>query len=201
MNSVKDNIASNLTRLRKENNLTQSELAQKLNYTDKSVSKWEHGESVPPIETLKELAELYGVTIDYLVQEFPEDLYNVKIDDKKTSTNKLIIALLSTSIVWFLATFLYVNYAILQDKHIWIFFVWAVPVSAIVLLVFNCLWGKRTFTYILISIIVWSFLACLYLTFIQYNMWLIFTLGVPPQVATILWYNLKPRRKNKKASK
>ena len=59
MNNVKNNIASNLTRLRKEHNLTQSELALKLNYTDKSVSKWEHGESVPPIETLKELADLY----------------------------------------------------------------------------------------------------------------------------------------------
>lgn len=201
MNNVKNNIASNLTRLRKEHNLTQSELALKLNYTDKSVSKWEHGESVPPIETLKELADLYGVTIDYLVQDFPEDLYDIKIDDKKTSTNKLIIALLSMSIVWFIATFLFVNYSITQHIHLWIFFVWAVPLSSIVLLVFNCLWGKKKLTYVLISIIFWSFLTSIYLTFLQYNMWMIFVLGVPLQIATILWYNLKPKKKIKKASK
>ncbi len=201
MSNIKENIAKNLTRLRKEYNLTQTELATKLNYTDKSVSKWEHGESLPPIETLKELADLYGVSLDYLLEDNPEDYYKISLDDKKTTTNKLIIALLSTSIVWFIATFLFVNLSIIQNVHYWILFVWAVPLSSIILLVFNLIWGKRTYTFILISILCWSVLASIYLMFLQYNIWMIFIIGAPLQLATILWFNLKKRKTvTKKAS-
>ena len=62
MNELKNIIASNITYLRKQKKLTQAELAQELNYSDKAVSKWERGESVPDIETLKNIAEMFEVT-------------------------------------------------------------------------------------------------------------------------------------------
>ena len=78
MENIKDIIAINLSNLRNKANMTQSELAQKLNYTDKSVSKWEHGETTPPIDVLKSLADLFGVSLDYLVTQNPDDNYDKK---------------------------------------------------------------------------------------------------------------------------
>ena len=67
MDNIKANIAKNIIELRKKNNWTQAELADKLNYSDKAVSKWERAEAVPDIETLHALAELFGVTVDYFL--------------------------------------------------------------------------------------------------------------------------------------
>ena len=67
MEDLKKIIARNIVDLRRANNMTQLELAEKLNYTDKAVSKWERGESLPDISVLKTIADLFGVKIDYLV--------------------------------------------------------------------------------------------------------------------------------------
>ena len=140
MNNVKDILAQNLIKLRTENNLTQTELAEKLNYTDKSISKWEHGETTPPIDVLKDIADLYNVSLDYLVTETPDEFYDKKYNVKENAPNKLLITLLSTSIVWIIATMLFVYSSIFKIERPWLFFVFAVPVSMIVLLVFNCIW-------------------------------------------------------------
>ena len=49
-------VSKNLSDLRKRNGLTQAELAEKLNYSDKAVSKWEKGESLPGVEVLYKLS-------------------------------------------------------------------------------------------------------------------------------------------------
>ena len=59
-------VSHNLTELRKARGLTQGQLAEKFAYSDKSISKWEHGEALPDLNTLQELADFYGVTLDYL---------------------------------------------------------------------------------------------------------------------------------------
>ncbi len=197
MSNVKDIIAQNLVRLRRDSKMTQTELAEKLNYTDKSVSKWEHGECTPPIDVLKDLADLYGVTVDYLISENDgADLPKQSENDGK-KTNKLIITLLATSLVWIIATVLYVSFLTVLNKSLWILFVFAVPTSVIVLIVFNGIWGRRAWTFILISIGIWSLLVSFYLLFLQYNLWAIFIAGIPLQVATVLWSQLKPKRKIK----
>lgn len=195
MNNVKDILAQNLIKLRTENNLTQTELAEKLNYTDKSISKWEHGETTPPIDVLKDIADLYNVSLDYLVTETPDEFYDKKYNVKENAPNKLLITLLSTSIVWIIATMLFVYSSIFKIERPWLFFVFAVPVSMIVLLVFNCIWGRRTLTFIIISIFMWSTLACLYLYLLEYNLWSIFIIGAPLQVALVLWSQLKTSKR------
>ncbi len=197
MNNVKDILAQNLIKLRTENNLTQSELADKLNYTDKSVSKWEHGETTPPIDVLKDIADLYNVSLDYLVTETPDEFYDKKYNVKENTPNKLLITLLSTSIVWIIATMLFVYSSIFKIERPWLSFVFAVPVSMIVLLVFNCIWGRRTLTFIIISIFMWSTLACLYLYLLEYNLWSIFIIGAPLQVAIVLWSQLKTSKRKR----
>ena len=74
MNDIKAIIAKNITDLRLAKGLTQLELAEQLHYSDKAVSKWERGESVPEISTLMAIADLFGVTLDHLVNEHsPEE--------------------------------------------------------------------------------------------------------------------------------
>lgn len=196
MKELREIIGKNLTTLRLESKMTQAELAEKLNYTDKSVSKWENGDAMPPVDTLKNLADLYGVTLDYLVTENPDEGFRDNIySAKENNLNKLIITLLATSLVWLIATLLYVYAISLAGISFWQVFIYAVPVTAIVLIVFNGIWGKRIFTFILISVLVWTILLSIYIFFLENNPWAIFIIGVPLQIATVLWMQLKPKRK------
>lgn len=198
MKDIKSIIAENITNLRVKNGLTQSALAQKLNYTDKAVSKWEHGDTLPPIEVLKEITDLFGVTLDFLVTENNGEWHDKTYNGKRNNTNKIVITMLATLTVWLISTFIYVYGYILADVSNWILFVLAVPFSCIVLLIFNGIWGKRTFTFIILSIFTWSLITCFYLLILpHYNAWPAFILGAPFQVAIILWSGLKPS-KNKR---
>lgn len=185
MDNLNFTIAKNLSALRRENGLTQLQLAQKLNYSDKAVSKWEQGESLPGIEILYRLSRLYGVSLDYIVGGS---------DRKKTSSatpmvrrNRRIITLLSVLAVWLTATVLYITFDIAVKQKVWMFFFWAVPISLIVLVVFSALWhGKKTlFTFI--SLLLWTVLLCFCLQFMQYHIWIVLAAGIPLQIAVFLW--------------
>ena len=191
MNDIKDNIAKNISKLRTERNMTQPELAKRLNYSDKSVSKWENGISTPPIDVLKEIADIFEVTLDDLVRDPDAGEYDRIYTAKENKPNKIVITLLAIILVWLIVIVMYVYGSVLADENYWQLFVYAVPVSAVVALVFNCLWGKRSYTFILVSVIIWSALASLYISFLEYNPWMIFIVGVPVQIATILWSQLK----------
>lgn len=195
MNNVKEMLPKNLVKLRSESKMTQSEVAEKLNYTDKSVSKWERGEAIPPIDVLKDLADLYGVSLDYLVGNSENGSYDRRYTSKANNTNKVVIMLLAVSLVWIVATVLYAYGIIFAQSSFWTLFVGAVPLTTVVLIVFNGIWGKRKFTFILISVLIWSLITTIYLVFLttpsRYNLWAIFIIGIPLQVATILWSQLK----------
>ncbi len=60
-------MGSFLAELRKENNLTQAELGEKLGVTNKTISRWETGNYMPPVEMLEELSNMYGMTINELL--------------------------------------------------------------------------------------------------------------------------------------
>ena len=195
MNNVKEMLPKNLVKLRSESKMTQSEVAEKLNYTDKSVSKWERGEAIPPIDVLKDLADLYGVSLDYLIGNTENGSYDRRYTSKANNTNKVVIMLLAVSLVWIVATVLYAYGIIFAQSSFWTLFVGAVPLTTVVLIVFNGIWGKRKFTFILISVLIWSLITTIYLVFLttpsRYNLWAIFIIGIPLQVATILWSQLK----------
>lgn len=195
MNNVKEILSQNLIRLRTEHGLTQSKLAEQLNYTDKSISKWERGEAIPPVDVLKDIADLYGVSLDFLVSNTDENSYSISADQKKDNANKIIITLLAVSLVWIVATVLFVYGIMFAEQSFWILFVAAIPATAIVLLIFNGIWGKRKYVFILVSAIIWTMLSAIYLAFLtapsKYNLWAIFIIGIPFQLATILWSQLK----------
>lgn len=193
MNDIKQIIGKNIIELRKQNSMTQAELAEKINYSDKAVSKWENGDAVPDIGVIKSLAELLGVSVDYLLEETHEQKTEVKTESKTVRQNKKIITMLSVTTVWFIATFAFMLFHIIapEETATWLAFVYAVPVSLIVLLVFNSIWGHRSATFIIITALVWSVLASVYCTFLSYNLWIVFIVGVPMQVIIVLWSGIR----------
>ena len=133
MEDLKQIIASNMIGLRKGMNLTQAELADQMGYTDKAISKWERAESIPDVITLKQLADLFGVTLNYLVEaEHPK-----RKEPSGRTKRTVIISLLAAAAVWFIATVLFVYLQLYGSEDVWKVFLGAVPVTMVVLLVFN----------------------------------------------------------------
>ncbi len=194
MDELKLIVAKNISELRKESGMTQLNLAEALNYSDKAVSKWERGESLPDVGVLKNIAELYGVTVDYLLtSDHSEYLAKKRESTRRQNRNRFIVAALSTMLVWLVGTVVFVNInLILPDLEFsWLVFVYSFLISLIVILVFNSLWGNHRFNYLIVSLLVWGALVAIYLTAFDYNLWLIFIIGIPAQVIIFLWSKYK----------
>lgn len=195
MDTLKQNVATNITELRKTQNLTQAELAARLNYSDKSVSKWERGESLPDIGVLKQIADMFDVTVDYLLCEHdsPEQAqYRI---DKTRRTNQIIIAVLAVVIVWIAVTVVYIYGMLYADRtNLWTLFVWAMPVSCLVSLYYNRAWGSRKIKFWILTVLVWSLLAALFVQTLAYAPWPLFIIGIPAQIALILWLKIDPEQ-------
>ena len=161
MVDLKSVIAENLYELRCAAGLTQLSFAEKLNYSDKAVSKWERAESVPDIYTLKMIADMYGVTVDYLLtRDHPVDKRPDKVG-KRSRRIRVNVSLISVVGVWLVAT-LYFAMQLMLFNHVvlpaWMAFIYAIPVSSIVAIVFNSIWGRRKFNFIYIStLVIFSF--------------------------------------------
>ncbi len=203
MNDLKPIIAKNITELRSSAGMTQIDLAEKLNYSDKAVSKWERGESVPDVSVLLRVAELFDVTLDYLVHEHKtaKPVTELKRDKFR---NRVLITGISITLVFLIATVIYVSteMAAVLTVYRWLIFVWAAPIASVVWLVFNSMWFNKKINYIIISLLVWSCLAAIFLTlyissFSVSNIWLLFILGIPAQIIILLWSGIKIRRKKK----
>lgn len=201
MEDIKLTIAKNISDLRKKHKLTQAELAEKLNYSDKAVSKWERGESIPDVAVLKIIANLFNVSVDFLLTEDHSDYIPVQKKLPISRRNRNLITLLSVSLVWFLATAVF-SFTITVAKSFsydWTAFIYAIPCSLVVMLVFNCIWGSRKkLNFMYISFIIWSVLLCVYLTcllFFNFNFWALFIIGIPAQLIVILWSGLSFKKR------
>ena len=194
LDEVKEIIAENLVRLRTKSNLTQAQLAEILNYSDKAVSKWERGESIPDIRVLMQIAGIYSVGLNDIVCRPQEREVKPVLNKRK---KHLLITLLAFALVWFIATGIFVILFLVPNvEYEWISFVAAAFVSSIVLTVFSALWGTRVTNAITCSLILWSFAALLYILLYLFaagmdNQWLIFVAASPFEVLIILWFILR----------
>lgn len=200
MYSVKETIAKNLVILRKKNKMTQQQVAEKLNYSDKAISRWEHAETLPDVDTLCKLCELYGVSFEYLLQaEQPEDSKNPYIISDDERPRQIIISLIAVCVVWLLATVIFVyRQWLFGDASMWTLFIWAIPASCVVIAVCNKLWGNRIIGAVNTSVFSWTVILSIYLQMIEYNLWMMFILGVPIQVIVILSATLKAQKARRK---
>ena len=188
---LRTQVAKNLSEYRRLYELTQAELAEKLNYSDKSVSKWERGEGMPDVYVLSRIAELYDISVD--------DLISNRTPRKTSSSFKalrhrkrVLITLLSVGLVWLVAvTAFFVLNVFAPDLHrTWLSFLLALPPCAIVLTVFAGLWGRQIHQFLAVSGIVWSTALCLHLAFRFQHMHYIYLVAAVLQVLFILWFIL-----------
>lgn len=192
MNELKEIIADNLVYLRKKSNLTQLELAEKINYSDNAISRWERGEVTPGVEVLHSLASFYNVKLEDLIKPMLNKTLEKK--DATVKATRTLSIIFSISIVWCVVLVMFIYLQMFGNTNAWILFVAGVPLSCLVGLHFNKKWGNSTIQIILYSIFSWTLLTCIYLYFLNLNLWLIFLLGIPIQSALITGLFLKGKK-------
>lgn len=200
MQDIKPVVAKNIARLRASGGMTQSQLAEKLNYSDKAVSKWERGESLPDVSVLVQITDLFGVTLDYLVRD-GHDVPAEKKDCEGENLcsyrkhNQSVITCMGILVVWLVAAliFIIIHMTPVSERVEWLIFIYAVPATAIVWLVFNSVWFNRRRNFLIISLLMWSVLVTTFLTLltIDVNVWLVFLLGIPSQIIIFMWSRLR----------
>ena len=213
---LKYQIGANIAAYRKRAGMTQAGLAEKLNYSDKAVSKWERGESIPDVLTLMQLASQFGITVNDLLTDpnalpgnpgkLEKAMTQVSEKALKRKANKNVILALSSTLVWFVALLAFVllsSFDFLEQYSCLLFF-YAIPANAIVLLSLRSAWHDFRWNKALISIIVWGSLLSIYVTLktaFQYNFWKVFLLGIPGQIAIFLWFRMFRPAKGAKEEK
>lgn len=191
MSTIKENIANNIAELRKMNHMTQQDLAEKLNYTDKAISKWERGESTPDIESLSALAKMFNLTVDDLLNETfdkEQTLRKEKIRLSK-SISKIALGVLT---IWLIGTVVFVYNVIRNNvpNGLWMSFIWPIPASSLLVAIVAFLRKYKMVISIAASITLWTGLMSIFLQILVMggNIWIIFLVGVPLQAIIIITY-------------
>ncbi len=185
--------------------MTQAQLAAVLNYSDKAISKWERGEALPDVTVVKQIADTFGVSVDYLLQSDHKEADRRPVSvDRQIRRNRLLISAIATTLVFLIGTFLFLVFNALPEVvlpfPIWMFFVYCTVPSLVVILVFNSIWGRRRLNFGIISALVWTLLATVFLSILviaDINLWQIFLFGIPSQCIVVLWSGLKNPQKKK----
>lgn len=188
MEDLKFITAANIISLRTKAGMTQAQLAELLNYSDKSVSKWERAEAVPDAYVLKHMSEIFGVSVDYLLSS--HNAWEPISQKQKRRYRSEIIVLISMVGIWTLAFFIFIIGWILGHLF-WMVFIYAIPISLITLLVFNSVWEKGKRNYYIISTLVVSIFVMFYLALLRWNPWQILLLIVPAELIVFLAFRVK----------
>ena len=185
-------VADNIAFYRKRNGLTQAELAEKLNYSDKAVSKWERGDGLPDVVVLNEMANIFGITLNDFTLSNKKRRYTI------IKRNKIIVTSASMCLVWLVASLVFVMLALIAPdfNYSYMAFIYAIPISAIVFLVFACVWKFKYAIFLAYSILVWSVLLSVFLTITISNGVYIFIIGIPLQALGVFWLIKKDKKKD-----
>ena len=196
---IRATIAKNIADFRKSAGLTQFELAEKINYSDKSVSKWERGEGLPDVYVLSQIADICSVHPGDFFLDEPKKL---KSTVKRASVKvRLVITALAVGLVLLFATIVYLVLSLvgLSSHYLGLAYYCAIPVSAIVLIVFTTLWFKRIWRFLSITLLIWAVAFGLWYYIKVQAILYIFAVAAALEVLVILWFIfLKIRSKEKK---
>lgn len=199
MEDLKIIFARNLIMLRKQMKLTQIELAEKINYSDKAVSKWERGESIPDVSVLLALAQLFGVSIDFLVTEHK----NEEAAKEQTSyassikkRNRMLVAAITFVAILIVETIVFIA---LQGAmpSFWrnAMFCYAMPLPAVsvVAVVLSGLWATKGVSFAAVSVLIWTILLDAFLIIMLCGKIfpLVFVLGIPAEIVAMMSYKIK----------
>ena len=195
MNDIKDIFAKNLSKLRQASGMTQLELGERLNYSDKTVSKWERGESIPDAGILKQIADVFGVTVDYLLDpEHGADAAPAAVLEENDTVYRrhMTIRRIVQAGVWLLSVVIIVLCWIVTRKFFWLILIWTLPVSFLLSIIFTSLWSrnKGRDNYIFISLFIFSILLAIYLSALKANLWMLFLIMIPVEVLMYFCFKL-----------
>lgn len=188
LSQLKQNVAQNIFYLRTVNNMTQSELGARLNYSDKTISKWERAEGLPDVYVLTQISELFGVSVDYLLEEHTEQDRRVETQPLR-NTKRLITKIVLTSIIAITVLISVILY-LAKDIFYWQMFVYIVPLICVVQIIFSAVWWHGKWTFFYISILVWSVIGTIYVALLSYNCWQLFLVGIPVQIVVFLCFKM-----------
>ena len=197
MEEFKRTVANNITFFRQELGLTQAELGEKLNYSDKTVSKWERAESVPDAYVLKQLAALFGVTVDDLLSPYeppaPEDTAAKEEGAVPVASySTAMITAVAIVSIWTVALLIFV--ILWMNEIIFpLLFVAALPISLVTLLVLRSLWNHGRYNYWIVSALVLSVFLLLYYCFWHIQPWQLLLVVVPGELIVWLCFHIKRR--------
>ena len=179
---IRKNFGENLLRLRKYNKMSQQELAEKLSYSDKAISKWELGDNIPDIFTLEKIATLFNVTVDELISP------NVSVSKSAvTKKKRILVTTLSAGGGFLLGLIALLVLSILREKGgidneiMKKFVLCCYPFTAlgcgIVLTVFTCIWFEKIWRLLSVSLCIWSaaFVAMIWLDFS--SLWIVIVIA------------------------
>lgn len=193
MKDIKTAVAENLTQLRKSAGLTQAQLAEKFNYSDKAICRWEHGETLPDINTLYALCEFYGVTMNDLTDPSFEPS-DIKTTERQEFKYRLLITAFFLAALWLLVVVFFVT-SLTFGRSYWLIFIWALPLSCVLV---ARIWRKYdmhpAFKICLYSLLVWSLLTSVFLHLLVINgvnSWMLFLVGIPLQAIIVFWQQIK----------
>lgn len=199
-NTIEKNIADNIKALRQQFGLKQSELGEKIAYSDKTVSKWENGSSVPDINALSAVADVFGLTVDDLIRPNAADK-SVTLSTqevKENRANEIAMLCLSMLSVYMGATFIYFTLWLLKGISFWQLFVWSVCPSALILYRFNRInTNVKWINAVTLSVFLWALISSLFLQFLKYHLWPLFFLGIPTEAMIIISTMYRKRKKRR----
>ena len=189
MEDLKLIVSKNLSRLRQNAKLTQLELAQMIKYSDKSISKWERGESLPDLAVLVQLSKIYVVTLNSFIEKDEKKL----ISKKLKASSHTMISLLSAGLVFLAASMVFVVlFMIPSTKAIsWMSFLYAIPLSAIVLLALSIKWKNLLSQAIFSSVILWGLILSICISINYSVIWSICIMGFILELLIIFWFILR----------
>lgn len=182
---IRANFSKNIRDLRQSKKLNQIQLGEKINYSSKAVSKWENGDVIPEIATLKMLADFFDITVDDLIS----NRNVVRKSHKKR--NRFLITVVSALLSFFVAAIVFLILSLVQIDKSWLSFIVAIPTSAIVLITFSSLWYHRLQIMLsTIYLIVGAWLTTVLFT--NFNLWWIYLIAASILIVlTIIFFSIK----------
>ena len=135
--------------------------------------------------------------IEYLVKE--NVVKRVENDARNKKIKAFALCSMCISFLLIAVTITYVCLKTFYNINLWTLFIWSVPASFLIMTIFAICWKKRTLYFVMFTIFIWTFLAGLYLQFLKYNLWMLFLIGAPCQLAWSVWCYVRPQKqKNQK---
>ena len=199
MDELKLVVASNLIKLRQQAGMTQAELGEKLNYSDKTVSKWERGESMPDAYSLTRLAEIYGLTVDELLHDdsaWQDPVERAKAAERAAAPtfSSRVVTMVAIVGIWTMAVIMFVVFWLVLDARLWIIFACAVPLSLITLLVLNSVWNHGKHNMLIVMALVATIITLIFLFLRKYAPWQLFLILIPAELLVFLCFHIQRRR-------